>query len=121
MDRFGFDDWRLRMSRAAEEQARLQKEEKERLAAQASPSPPTEPGLWNGLTGLQRMVVSLRAQERQEADERRPRPAPQPAPPVYIDGAYAQALGQKLQGAAAEAVQKVEARKQWVEKTKEPK
>src|SRR5260370_15069775 len=92
-----FDDWRGGMPRAAEEQALVQKEEKERLAAQAAPPPPAEPGLWNGLTGLQRMVVALHAQERREADERKPRPTPAPEPQSqYIDANYAEALRKRL-------------------------
>src|SRR5258708_19282574 len=107
-----FDDWRLRMSRAAEDQARLQKEEKQRLAAQAPTAAPAEPGIWNNMTGLQRMVVALRAQERREADERKPRPAPAPEPQSqYIDANYAEALGKQLLGANAQAIAQCQSRK----------
>src|SRR5258708_5580157 len=104
--------WHERMRAAAAEQKRIQDEKRAAMAAAAPPAAPATPGLWNGMTWQQRMVQSTLARDRAECEARKPHPiAPQETTSQYIDAAYAQALSQKLQGAAAEAVQKVEARK----------
>jgi hypothetical protein len=110
-----FENRLIALARAGEQQRRDEEQARAKRAATPPLPEPVTP-LWNGTTGLQRMVVSLRAQERREADERLGPHAPAPEPQSQIiDANYAQALGQKLQGAAAEAVQKVEARKAFTQ------
>ena len=113
--------WQERMCAAAAEQKRIQDEER---AARLAATPPTpEPGtvLWNNMTGLQRMVVALRAQERREADERKPRPIPAAEPQSHIiDATYAEQLGKRLLGANAQAIAQCESRKAF-EQTKDSK
>jgi hypothetical protein len=112
--------WQERMRAAAAEQKRVQDAEKAaRLAA--APPPQPEP-YWPGPTGLQRQIAAVHARDRQMAEEIKPRPAPQPEPQSqHIDVTYAEALRKRHLGACAEAIAKVESRKQWFEQTKEPK
>ncbi len=112
-----FDDWRERMSRAAGEQERLQKQEQERLAAQASPAAPSRQ-----TSGLRQTVAAVMERDRQAADALKPKPAPPPFDASQeIDASYALEFSRRMQNEAAIAIAKVESRKQWFEKTKEPK
>ena len=117
-----FDVWRLRMSRAAEEQARLQKEEKQRLAAQAPPPGPVPFRPLGQTSGLRNMVAAVMERDRQAADALKPKPAPPPFDASQeIDASYALEFSRRMQNEAAIAIAKVESRKQWFEQTKEPK
>ncbi|SRR5258708_30096971 len=98
------DPWQERLRRVLAEQKLIQDEERAARLAAAPPAPPAEPGLWNNMTGQERMVRATLARDYQMADERRPRPAPAPEPQSqYIDATYAEALGKRLRGANTEA------------------
>jgi hypothetical protein len=106
-----FENRLIALARAGEQQRR---DEAEQRAAQAARVPPPEPApaLWNGMTGLERMVRSLRAQETAEAESRRPQLAPpQETQSQIIDANYAKQLGKRLLGANAQAIAQCESRK----------